>query len=375
MVAVPKDEERGPPWVPGEEEKERVRGTVEELVARLSDALSAFRPRIVPVGSTAKDTFLPGDSDIDIYVVVEDPEGALEVARSLFPEGRKKPGALRIWNFRFRGFDVDLVFVRPDDPKVDTMRHTLFFREHLTEEARNEVRRAKAFFKSRGLYGAEIGGITGVALEELVRRYGTLEEICGLFLEKNPQEIWLQDPVLERPRNLLASINEAKAKRIVEACREFLETGTFEYKRYTEEDFRAEHAGWHFLECERRRDRAADYSIALSACTKACNELRAREPEIRCECEAFVGKDKIVVAFDVEPEKLPPTRKVCIPKKYERAIRRFLEAHPDVAETYERDGYFCARVPRSFTEPVPVVKKRLLERMRKEGYTCTPGRP
>ena len=228
---------------------------------------------------------------------------------------------------------------------------------------------AKAFFKSYGVYGAEVGGIVGVAVEELVRRYGTLENICRLFVESNPEELWLQDPVLKRPRNLLASVSKSKWKKIRKACREFLETGKFTYRKYTVERFLEDYRGYRIVECERKLDRAVDYHTALSVCNSAGRRVQNLERDVEYDCEVFVGGDRLLVAFKATPDPLPPKREVCIPKKLTLAVEGFKKAHPDV-ELYEKGEYVCGLVNRKITNPTEEMGEIILSEMERRSYEC-----
>jgi len=361
------------PWIPSDEEKKRVKETINELVGRLNTLLSSYNANVKPVGSTAKDTFLPENSDIDIYIVTDKYTEAYEVVRSFFPNGFRKYGQLLIWNIRYNGYDVDLVFVPPDFEKKDTLYHTDFFLTHLDEKARNEVRKAKAFFKSKGLYGAEIGGIIGVALEELVRRYGTLDNICRELISHDYGELWIQDPVMDRPRNLLASINREKWKRIQEACLEYLKTHKVEYKKYSMEDFINEmkNKGYDvILLCNIRKDKSIDYHTALSVCKTLCNTLRNIDSDVNCWCEAFIDKENVAVAVKVEPNRLPVTKDVCIPSSLPKAIEAFKNKHDNIVYEYNKDNLVCFRIPRRIRDPVGYVTTLIHDKMGDRGYSC-----
>ena len=358
----------GEPYIPSREEKERVKVLINELISTLKKLFAGYDAQIAPVGSTAKDTFLAGDHDIDIYILSDRYRDLYELASAAFPEGHQKHGELLIWNFRYKGCDVDLVFVPPDYEKRDTIYHTQFYLEHLTEKDRNEVRKAKAFFKSHGVYGAEVGGIVGVAIEELVRKYHTLENICRLFLENELEDLWLQDPVLDRPRNLLASITKSKYRKIREACRKYLETGTFEYKKYTLEDFIGEHGDYKFVKCDRKFDRATDYNTSVSVCRSVGRLLKNLDSDIEFECESYVN-DEVVIAFKTQDE-LPPKKEICIPKHLEHAIEGFVKKHPGV-ELYEKDGYICGLVDRKVRFSSEKMEEMIIDKMEKRGYSCS----
>lgn len=342
--------------------------TIESIVRELQELLKDINPKIVPVGSTAKGTFISGDADIDIYIITDRYLEAYDRASAYFKNGFRKYGELLIWNFPRNGYDVDLVFIPPTYEKIDTLKHTEFFNKHLTDRDRLEVIKAKAFFKSHGVYGAEIGGIVGVALEELVRRYKTLENICKVLTSHKYGELWIQDPVLagKRKRNLLASINRRKWRLIQKACKEYLRTGTFTYKKYTLDSFIRDHEGWVIIICNRRRDKAIDYHTSLSLCERSARLVRNFEKDFSYECESFVDANHVVVAVKVEPEVLSEMREVCIPASAVDAIRKFEKKHG--VRMYSKNGYKCAMVRRKIVKPREEVARNVLSLLIKRGY-------
>jgi len=356
--------------IPSDEEKKRVTGYVKGLVAEVESFVSdaGLEADVVPVGSTAKDTFLSGASDVDVFVVSDDYKKLFELVKLWKPEGKVKRGELLIWNYREDGFEIDLVFVPPDHPKIETLRHTEYYKRNLTSRMRDEVRKAKAFFKSRGVYKAELGGITGVAIEELIRRYGTFDGVCRFFVEYNYGEVHLQDPTASRPRNLLASINKTRWKQIQDSCKRYLVTKKPELKPFTKADFIERHREAVIIKCDRRFDVATDFNTSLSLCHKAGNETRNYEPEISFFCDSYVD-DEVLIAAKVEPPTLPEQKEVCIPKKLTGAIEAFAEAHPEV-ELYQKGEYLCGVVERTISEPQRYMTEKLIERMRDRGYSC-----
>ena len=356
--------------IPSEEEKKRLKNRISRLVDELNSFISeaGFEAKVVPTGSTAKDTFLKGSSDIDIFIVSENYRDIFNLIRYLKPNGKIKRGELLIWNYRENGYDVDLVFVPPGFPKIETLKHTEFYNKHLTEEMKNEVRKAKAFFKSHGVYKAEIGGITGVAIEELIRQKGTLENLCHFIVNNDLEEVWLQDPTTSRPRNLLASINKTRWRQMQEACRKYLETGKPDLKPFTEETFKQRYRDYAIIKCERKYDVATDYHTSLSLCNKAGNQTKSLEPDISFSCDSYV-EDNILIAMKTNPETLPPTKEVCIPENLAEAIENFKRKHPE-ARTYRKNGYICAQIKRSITQPQQYMVEQLLKRMHKRGYQC-----
>lgn len=353
-------------FIPSRAEIKEVRDFIDRLKARLTDfySLHGLAVELYEVGSTAKGTFVSGDFDVDVYVITDEPDRAYVLAEHLFPQGKRKYGELLIWHFLANRFDVDLVFARRGYVKEDTLKHPAFFREALTPEMKREVVRAKAYFKTVGVYSAEVGGITGVCLEELIRRHGNFDSVCK-FLAESVEKPFIQDPVMAVPRNLMASVTPRRWRQIQEACREFLATKRAEYRPFSEADFRRRYAGYAILEFKRRRDRAVDFFTADSAAFHIARMLRNLEPEAQFEHDAYVTEDKVLVALNAYPESLSETKEVCMHLGFREAVESFKQTHPDF---YQRGQYLCVMVKRKFTKPLETYVSEVKERMKRRGY-------
>lgn len=196
-------------------------------------------------GSYAKDTWLRGELDVDIFVLFEKDDCLGSV--SVFVD-KTVPAFLR------RGVKVELrhaqhPYVRllvddlwmelvpgclVDDPDnvitaVDrTPFHTEYVKSRLTSEQRDEVRLLKSFAKGIGVYGAEVGvkGFSGYLLELLVAKYGCFRDVLraasswkppviidlggtdlSVLFEKYPDSVmFVPDPV-DPDRNVAASVS------------------------------------------------------------------------------------------------------------------------------------------------------------------------
>jgi len=148
-------------------------------------------------GSYAKDTWLRGDVDLDLFILLSRENCLKIIEQGLIDK-------LEEW-LREKGYTVqrryaqhpylriflDNVWVevvpgcRVDDPSkpltpVDrTPFHRRYVLSHTTPEQRNEVRLLKSFLKGIGVYGAEIAvqGFSGYLAELLVIKYGCFHDL------------------------------------------------------------------------------------------------------------------------------------------------------------------------------------------------------
>ena len=168
---------------------------------RLEDVLKrrGVDAEVTLQGSVAKDTWLSGDLDIDVFVLFpREWRGRLDDAKELFKEA-------------FRGLPVEeryaahpYIRVLVEDVWVDvvpalrvesgskaetavdrTPFHTLYVKSRLSEEQKDEVRLLKRFLRGIGVYGAEIAvqGFSGYLAELLVAAFGCFRTV----LEKASQ--------------------------------------------------------------------------------------------------------------------------------------------------------------------------------------------
>ncbi|MCW3978283.1 MAG: CCA tRNA nucleotidyltransferase [Candidatus Bathyarchaeota archaeon] len=246
--------------VPGEDERGRVeafrRGVEEGLTRELVDA--GFDAFTEVHGSVARGTWLSGERDVDVFMVLDGgydrgvlPE-VLDVVKGYVGEGWVEAYAEHPYIVaEVDGFRADFVPCFRVDPRQGlisstdrTPLHTRYVAEQLSAEARDEVRLLKKFMKGVEVYGAEvrIGGFSGYLCELLVIHLGTfgavLErasswkggEVLDLMgdadadtLRKRFREpLIVPDPV-DPGRNVASAVSETSFWTFAAAARAFLE--------------------------------------------------------------------------------------------------------------------------------------------------------
>lgn len=208
-------------------------------------------------GSYAKDTWLPKDADIDIFIRFEKstPEEEFEkVSREI------GFGALRKFSPYVRYSEHPYVEANIKNTKVNIVPfydvkdgqwkssadrssfHTRFMKKSLTVKMQNEVRILKQFLKSNGIYGAEIAksGFSGYVSEVLVLHYKTFEnvikqiseveenQVIGKTTKEFATSIVITDPV-DKDRNLAAAVSEENIGRFVLIARAFQEKPSLKF--------------------------------------------------------------------------------------------------------------------------------------------------
>jgi len=329
-------------YIPTKQDETRLRKTLRELKLRLAP----LQAKLIDVGSTAKGTWLSDQSDIDMYVLTEDSQRAYELVKETFPQGHDKKGQLTIWNFELNGYDIDLVLAVKGIKREDTMQHTKFFKTHLCKQQIYEVRKTKAYLRTKGLYGAEIGGIVGIAIEELIRQFKTFKEVCRVLTSTIIRPT-IQDPTMTETRDLLACITPLRYKQLLRALADYLVNPRFKYKSMTVQEFMEEYPKHCTLMFKRKYDKGLDFQTLTSIASKAKRILKQLDPEVTVDFDTYVDSETILMVHRVRPLELPETRTVCVDPKLAN-IEAFKAAHSDAWIEGEK---VCAVVKRKVMFP------------------------
>jgi tRNA nucleotidyltransferase (CCA-adding enzyme) len=154
-------------------------------------------------GSFAKDTWLKGSSDVDVFILFDKEsknrmeEIVNELESKMSGYQTEKAYAEHPYLIVKDGFiEVDLVpavKVESGDQIVTavdrTPFHTRFVNSRLSDQQKDEVRVLKQFMKGIGVYGAEIKvmGFSGYICELLVANYGSFENVVEEASKWKPQ--------------------------------------------------------------------------------------------------------------------------------------------------------------------------------------------
>ncbi len=189
---------------PGEEERARLERAADRLTERTREAVADLpvEADVLQVGSTARDTWVSGDRDVDVFVrfpadVERDrlAEFGLQVGHAVLPDGREEYAEHPYVTGSFEGFDVDLVpCYRLESASevrsaVDrTPFHAEYLRERLDDRLAGEVRVCKAFLKGIGVYGSDLRtrGVGGYLAELLVWHHGGFRPLVEAVGEWHP---------------------------------------------------------------------------------------------------------------------------------------------------------------------------------------------
>ncbi|HYA32841.1 MAG TPA: CCA tRNA nucleotidyltransferase [Candidatus Bathyarchaeia archaeon] len=242
---------------PSRTERERLHRVTQQVIAAAQTALARRKlsASVAVIGSAARDTWISGDQDIDIFIGFdtsvsrEDLERyGLEIGKEIALEGYSIGFAEHPYvKARCGGFDIDVVphyrikNTREIFSAVDrTPFHQQFVAEHLSGR-QDDVRLLKQFLKGAGIYGAELRtkGFSGYLCELLVIKFGSFITVlnnvqdwkagtCISFTSAHARNHFASplaviDPV-DTNRNVAAAVSLDSLSTFIDAARSFLES-------------------------------------------------------------------------------------------------------------------------------------------------------
>lgn len=250
---------------PDEDERIHISKVAETILQKARSVIGVKKIGVEAVlgGSYAKDTWLKGECDIDLFIKfppelkIDDlKEIGLDVAKEILAG---YPALMRYSEHPYLegfidGIRVNVVPCFNVKPKQwisaadRSPYHTEYVRQHLKEELKSEVRILKKFIKANGIYGAEVKtkGFSGYVCEVLILRYGSFINTLAAFsdlkrgavisLGEVPADVKLRfqspliilDPI-DSERNLGAAISEESLATLISSARSFLQNPKIKY--------------------------------------------------------------------------------------------------------------------------------------------------
>jgi len=345
-----------------------------------------FDRETILVGSVAKDTFLKGDKDLDIFVFFDIWETrevmeteALNIGKSIFGY-YKCPYQIEYAEHPYisgeiEEYSVEIVPCYRIDPgdkiisSVDrTPFHLLYVMEHLEEWQKNEVRLLKKFLKSQKLYGAEskVNGFSGYLCELLIIYYGSFDNLIkdtlgwgvGKTIEFIEPEKRFKDPLVvidpvDPNRNVASPVSLDTLSRFVLESKIYADTDD-------EEMFRGPKRGYEPIRGGRLVTILIDMEVLeeifYAQCRKFLNAI-----DKACRTEGFTiyrkGLFSRGIFLDFEIDNLPVTMKHYGPKIGNiKNISRFIEKNDSL---FAEGGHIFSFRERRFNDVIDVIETLL----------------
>lgn len=254
---------------PGKRRRGEIESLARKLERRVSSASAEFgvKTKVRVEGSVAKDTWLSGEPDIDVFMRVPASiprkslgEVSLRIARKA-TEGSEQIERFAEHPYLEAKVDETRVNIVPcyDVKRGEwlsatdrTPFHTDYVRKGLNDELRGEVRLLKKYMKGTGVYGAEIkvGGFSGYLCELLILHYKSFKNTLEAFAEHKErivvdiavhyggrekelrllfkEPLVVIDPV-DKGRNVASAVQQQKLDTFAAASRAFLKNPSLNF--------------------------------------------------------------------------------------------------------------------------------------------------
>jgi tRNA nucleotidyltransferase (CCA-adding enzyme) len=244
---------------PGDHERNQIEVFCSEVEEELSKQLSeaGFQGVAEVHGSIAHGTWLSGERDIDVFLILEKKydknvfPSVLELVKDYIGDEWTEAYAEHPYlKAKMKGFNVEFIPSFRLEPNNDlksstdrTPLHTDYIKENISPEEQDQTRLLKKFMKGIGVYGAEVKvrGFSGYLCELLVLFHGSFLEtlkgasewkkghVIDLKGESDPDSIKKKfgeplivlDPV-DSKRNVASAVSEESMWNLTAASRAFI---------------------------------------------------------------------------------------------------------------------------------------------------------
>lgn len=350
--------------------------------------------RGILVGSAARDTWLSGDRDIDIFIAVPEDGNlgdALEIAREIAPVHEERYAEHAYVHARIDGFDVDLVpcyDVRDPSKIKSAVDRTPFHSRYVSERIKgmeDEVLLLKQFMKGVGVYGSDLktGGFSGYLAELLVIHYGSFLRVLEGASSWRPGKridiaqgadlrapLVVIDPV-DPKRNVAAALTLDRMFQFVAAARCFLRSPDISFffppeaHRMSPDEIRAEieRRGTEFILLEISAPDMVDDVLypQMRKAEASIKNLLEREgfQVLRSDVNLVRGEDvKARLLFELSIWELPSVRIHTGPPIWEAEhVSRFVKGNPSpLSGPYIDNGRLVVEIPRRYRKAVDLLK-------------------
>lgn len=251
---------------PTSQERAAFTTVINSFLQKLNPSLQRIQAKAIVGGSGAKDTWLAGTADVDVFVVFDFKKystKSAELSDILHPVLKKAFAGKRIarlhgsrdyFQITYEKLEFEIIPLLKINKAAQAKNitdisplHALWVNKH-TKKLKKDIRLAKQFLKANKLYGAEsyIGGVSGYVVEILIAYYGSflkflqaaarwkeketidvekyyLKKDALFYLNKSKTQSLLIviDPV-DKNRNAAAALSEEKFLLLKKKAQEYL---------------------------------------------------------------------------------------------------------------------------------------------------------
>jgi tRNA nucleotidyltransferase (CCA-adding enzyme) len=394
---------------PTDDERGSVKGLVQHVIELLNvrAAELCLEAHAISVGSTARNTWVRGNADIDIFIMFpttysedELKEQGLALAKSVADRYEERYAAHPYIHAYFydtatgQEHEADLVpcFAVEDASRLKsavdrTPFHTRYVKDRIGG-LEDEVLLLKQFLTCLGIYGSELRrrGFAGYLCELLILHYSSFLELLknaarwqygeridlegrGTYKGEGHDPLIVIDPV-DPKRNVAAAVSEYSFARLIDAAREFLaepSTDFFEL-RLPEPMTQAE-----FL--QKLRERGTEFVLVAFDAPEVVEDilypqLRKAEVSVRTLVErhgfsvyrsdVFAAGGKAFLLFELLVWSLPRIKRhIGPPVTAEYHAAKFKEQYQPSHRIFIEDGRYTVEVARPYRDAVSLLQNQV----------------
>lgn len=357
----------------------------------LRERLETLGLEFVFVGSYARNTWLKGNLEIDVFILFPKELSKKELEDRIIGIGTKVLDEMELRyaehpyaHGKVFGVEVDLVpcyKVESAEKIISAVDRTPFHHEWLKERVKgkeNDVRLLKKFLKANNIYGAEykVRGFSGYLCELLIIFYGSFIEClrnAKNWTRKTVIDVkngrirtgdcfFVVDPVDER-RNVAANLSIDNLAKFVQLSREFLRKPSLEFfvqKRREisvqklSEALKKRETEIFVVEFERPRIVEDNLYPQLEKASKKLFEVLEKESFLPIRF-GFFAKEKCYLVFECAVKELSRiARKMGPPFEDEENVERFLAKEREFKPFLENGRWWAFEI-RRHTKPEEAV--------------------
>lgn len=385
---------------PSDSEKKKINNIITELKEKITYNLKKnnISAKVIVGGSIAKGTWLPGISDIDLFLKFKKTKKNISdlteiILKEFHPERIK--GSRDYFNFEYNGFEIEVIPVLEIKTASEAKNITDFSPLHVdwikkrikNKKITQDIKLAKLFLKAQKSYGAEsyINGFSGHVVDILVYYYGSFKNFIKnvskwkpkVFIDpeqhyKNKKEalnkmnsskldspLILVDPI-QPERNAAAALRKEKFNKLVKVSKEYLKNpkdSFFEEKKIKIKDLKNTKNKLIVLKSKpskKRRDIAGAELLKRFHFVK--KKLKENDFEIIDSGWEWYPEEKAVFWLYFPKKELPKTKKHLGPllKSDNEDIQNFKKKWKDTKKNSSRYYTFLKR---RYTKPEDLIKK------------------
>lgn len=373
---------------PSESEKEELRAVADKTIASIERTASelGIDAHAIWVGSTARNTWIASEKDIDIFIMFPSATSrkklerdGLRIAKEVAPKYEERYAEHPYIRAFFGEYRVDLVpcfsVAHPRNIKsaVDrTPFHNKYIKKHITG-LEDEVLLLKQFMKGIGVYGAEerIQGFSGYLCELLILQHGSFLETLKKATEWRVGKegvLVIRDPV-DPNRNVAAAVSLDCLANFIDASRSFLEESSVEYffpspkRAMNKEELRIKlsERGTELIAIKFDAEIVDDILFPqLRKARKSIAKAVEEEGFRVFRSDVWSNGEKAVILLEMEVSRLPKVKKhIGPPVTSEYHARRFKEIHSG-SDGYIKNGRYIAEIARDHTEVEYFLRNKLV---------------